>query len=84
MNPKKAHARIKINKLLEAAGWRFFDDHTSPANIWLEPGVKIPYANLETQRAIVAEQALVKASRELVRPFEVKIKIMTDRVWSAA
>lgn len=23
--PKEAHARIKINQLLEASGWRFFD-----------------------------------------------------------
>lgn len=25
-NAKEAQARIKINKLLETAGWRFFDD----------------------------------------------------------
>jgi type I restriction enzyme R subunit len=25
-NKKEATARIKINRLLEAAGWRFFDD----------------------------------------------------------
>ena len=25
-NAKEAQARIKINKLLESAGWRFFDD----------------------------------------------------------
>ena len=34
-------ARIKINKLLEAAGWRFFADGDSPANICLEPNVAI-------------------------------------------
>jgi type I restriction enzyme R subunit len=38
---KEAKARIKINKLLEEAGWRFFDDDTGPANIQLEPNVKI-------------------------------------------
>jgi len=26
MNPKEAKARIKINKLLEESGWRFFDN----------------------------------------------------------
>ena len=26
MKEKEAKARIKINKLLEDAGWRFFDD----------------------------------------------------------
>ena len=41
MNPKEATARIKINRLLEEAGWRFFDDEKVPANICLEPNVKI-------------------------------------------
>ncbi len=38
---KEAKARIKINKLLEEAGWRFFDDNGKPANILLESNVKI-------------------------------------------
>ena len=38
---KEASARIKINKLLEGAGWRFFGDQSGPANIQLEPGVKL-------------------------------------------
>ena len=38
---KEAAARIKINKLLENAGWRFFADSIGPANIQLEPGVKL-------------------------------------------
>lgn len=38
---KEATARIKINQLLEAAGWRFFADGPGrPANIQLEPSVK--------------------------------------------
>jgi len=41
MSAKEAKARIKINKLLEAAGWRFFDDETGPANIQLEPTVHL-------------------------------------------
>ncbi len=40
MNKKEASARIKINKLLEEAGWRFEADKNGPANIQLEPGVK--------------------------------------------
>ncbi len=36
----EAKARIKINKLLEEAGWRFFDDENGPANILLENHVK--------------------------------------------
>ena len=38
---KEAQARIKINKLLEAAGWRFFDDEQGKANVALEPNVKL-------------------------------------------
>ncbi len=38
---KEAKARIKINNLLQAAGWRFFDDASGRANIVLEPNVKI-------------------------------------------
>lgn len=38
---KEATARIKINKLLEAAGWRFFEDDKGPANIQLEPSVAL-------------------------------------------
>ncbi len=40
-NSKEAKARIKINKLLEEAGWRFFDDENGKANIQLESNVKI-------------------------------------------
>lgn len=41
MKAKEAKARIKINKLLEEAGWRFFDNENGPANIQLEANVKI-------------------------------------------
>jgi len=41
MKAKEAKARIKINKLLEEAGWRFFDEDGKPANIQVEPNVKI-------------------------------------------
>jgi len=37
----EAHARIKINQLLEEAGWRFFDNPEGKANILLENHVKI-------------------------------------------
>lgn len=38
---KEAQARIKINKLLETAGWRFLDDVAGRANIILESGVTL-------------------------------------------
>jgi type I restriction enzyme R subunit len=44
---KEATARIKINKLLEAAGWRFFQDDAAPANIQLEPSVTITSTDLD-------------------------------------
>ena len=43
---KEAAARIKINKLLETAGWRFFADAAGPANIRLEPSVTITESDL--------------------------------------
>ncbi|MEO8742630.1 MAG: type I restriction enzyme HsdR N-terminal domain-containing protein, partial [Lysobacteraceae bacterium] len=47
MSDKEATARIKINKLLETAGWRFFDDGAGPANIALEPHVKLKHADID-------------------------------------
>ena len=47
MPDTEATARIKINHLLEAAGWRFFADGTAPANIRLEPGVTIKSTELD-------------------------------------
>ena len=44
---KEATARIKINKLLETAGWRFFSDENGPANIVLEPGVALVSKDLD-------------------------------------
>ncbi|MEI8157445.1 MAG: DEAD/DEAH box helicase family protein [Burkholderiales bacterium] len=44
---KEAQARIKINKLLEAAGWRFFDDASGPASIVLEPKIKLTQAQVD-------------------------------------
>ena len=45
---KEATARIKINRLLEAAGWRFFADAAGPANIRLEPSVTIKESDLNS------------------------------------
>ncbi len=39
MNPKEAQARIKINKFLEDAGWRFFDTEKGKATIKLESSI---------------------------------------------
>ncbi len=42
----EATARIKINRLLEEAGWRFFAKGDKPVNIRLEPSVAIKPADL--------------------------------------
>ena len=44
---KEATARIKINHLLDATGWRFFASGEGPANICLEPSVTIRTADLD-------------------------------------
>jgi type I restriction enzyme R subunit len=38
---KEARARIKINKLLEQAGWRLIGDDQGPANVVLENHIKM-------------------------------------------
>ncbi len=48
MYSKEASARIKINKLLEEAGWRFFDDNGKKANIQLEKNVKVSQKDLDS------------------------------------
>ena len=44
---KEATARIKINKLLESAGWRFFDSGDGPSNIRLEASVTLKKPDLD-------------------------------------
>lgn len=41
MPAKEAKARIKINKLLEEAGWKLLDSHAEKANVVFEGHVKI-------------------------------------------
>ncbi len=43
----EATARIKINRLLEKAGWRLFPDRNKPANVRLEPSVTVTQAQLD-------------------------------------
>jgi type I restriction enzyme, R subunit len=47
MANNEATARIKINRLLEAAGWRFFAEGGQPANITLEAGTEITSLDLD-------------------------------------
>ncbi len=61
MANKEATARIKINKLLEAAGWRFFAEGGAAANIRLEPSVTIKSSDLSMQRRSYAQEQLLLA-----------------------
>lgn len=47
MPAKEATARIKINRLLQDAGWRFFPVDGKPSNICLEPSIKIKQKDLD-------------------------------------
>jgi type I restriction enzyme R subunit len=47
MTNNEATARIKINKLLESSGWRFFAEGGQPANIVLEAGTQITSLDLD-------------------------------------
>lgn len=47
MPDKEATARVRINKLLEAAHWRFFQEGDAPANIRLEPSVTLRSTDLD-------------------------------------
>ena len=49
---KEANARIKINRLLENAGWRFEDGPKGPANIQLETGVKYSELGDDLENAV--------------------------------
>lgn len=46
MPGNEAAARVKINKLLENAGWRFFAEGSLSANIQIEPSVALKEADL--------------------------------------
>lgn len=61
MPAKEATARIKINQLLNAAGWRFFADERGAANIQLEPKV-----TLTTQALDALGENFEKASKGFI------------------
>ena len=48
MSNKEARARIKINNMLVAAGWRFFPEDGAPANICLEVGITLKSRDLDS------------------------------------
>lgn len=90
MPDKEATARIKINKLLDAAGWRFFQDGHAPANIRLEPGVTIKTTDLDalgdhfektTRGYGEAGQVSATPNRELIAHIKKEIQSSLARIW---
>jgi type I restriction enzyme R subunit len=71
---KEATARIKINKLLEEAGWSFFDSPTSKATILLEPSVGIdnPGENFENTKKGYIDFLLVDIDQKPLIVLEAK------------
>ena len=89
MSAKEATARITINKLLDAAGWRFFQDGNAPANIRLEPGVTIKTIDLDavgdnfrkmTRDYIEAGQVSATPNCELIARIKKKIQASLARI----
>jgi len=56
---KEAHAHIKINKLLEEAGWIFFSENGKPVNIILENKATITNKSLKNLEMIFKTQRMV-------------------------
>lgn len=80
----EAHARIKINNLLETAGWSFEDNENGPANIKLESAVKFADLGDDFQKAptgaidfLLLDRdkrplVVVEAKRESIDPLSAK------------
>lgn len=80
----EAHARIKINYLLESAGWSFEDNEYGPANIKLESAVKFADLGDDFQKVTTGAidfllldrdkrpLVVVEAKRESIDPLSAK------------
>ena len=70
---KEAKARIKINKLLEDAGWRLLDDENGKANVELEQGVSITKEDIDAlidgrkQNAVLMELLTKQGAGTLIK-----------------
>lgn len=83
-NTLEATARIKINKLLEESGWRFFDNAEGKANISLESSVKYDDLGDDFEKAkggkidflLLDERGkplvVLEAKKESIEPLEAK------------
>ncbi len=84
MEKKEATARIRINKLLESAGWRFVEDENGRENIELEPDVDITKVGDDFEHTIKGyidyllldnrgfPACVLEAKRERIHPLSAK------------
>lgn len=79
MPENEAQARIKINKLLEESGWRFFDDGNGQANVLLEQNVKLTQSlidelgnNFEKTKNGYTDYSLIGSDGRVVAVVEAK------------
>jgi len=85
MSKKEAVARLKINRLLESAGWRLFDEDGKRANVHVEshidlqtigddfegvPSGFIDYLLLDNNQKPIA---VLEAKRESIGPLSAKV-----------
>jgi restriction endonuclease S subunit len=94
MSDKEATVRVKINKRLETAGWRFFPEGNVPANIRLEPSVTIKSSDLDALGekivdwdwgfSIFVNLALIKPQKELIDPHCLAFFLNSDSVYVQA
>lgn len=81
MNKKEASARLKINKLLEEAGWRLTDEDSNRANVEVESKAKLEqagddYKNGYIDYLLLGEDdrpvAVLEAKSEKIDPLSAK------------
>ncbi len=81
MSQKEAKARLKINKLLEEAGWRLLDSDAGPANVDVENKVNLGEDFEHTQNGFIdyllldnrqKPIAVLEAKRESIPPLSAK------------
>lgn len=74
MAQKEAKARLKINMLLESAGWRLLDDENGPANVDVENKVEIENAgdDFENIRKGSIDYLLLDSNQKPIAVLEAK------------
>lgn len=81
MSDKEAKARVKIDKLLEASWWRFFDEWDKKATIALETHMKEMWDNYEKVKNGFADYLLLDENQFPICVLEAKREELDPLVW---